>query len=54
MTKEEATEALELLAAIAEHMAKLAEKHPAHRDQILKVANELHKYVRQHRKEDAK
>lgn len=51
MTKEEATEALELLAGVAEHMAKLAEQHPKHRDQILKVANELRRYVRQHRKE---
>lgn len=51
MTKEEATEVLELLAGIAEHMAKLAEKHPAHRIQILRVADELRKYVRQHRKE---
>lgn len=51
MTKEEATEALELLAGIAEHMAKLAEQHPKHRVQLWRVIEELRRYVRQHRKE---
>lgn len=45
MTERE--EVLSLLASIARHMVTLADKHPAQREQILRVAAELRDYILQ-------
>ena len=41
MTRHEAIQAMELVCSIADHLAKLADKHPDIRQHLLKVAEEL-------------